>query len=601
MRLRRIGSSVKHVLNYLKDYRFSSILLKYFLMLLVCLVFPMIMLYIWYGNQLQENAQSEIFKRNELSLEIASESVKSIIRSTKNMAYSLAANEEMEFLVTRDDVRADKTGNLDNLTSMVSLMRSANEYIDSVYVYITKSEELITDQGVISLEKHPDKGWLEMYEESVPGRGVFKARKKNDQYPYLLTYIYPIGTKERMKQGAVIVNIDVEELGDYIGSGRYRNRDGSPIMLICDGAMETMIYSDEYLLLSEEESFRELKTVYQGKEEMSSRICSLWGEEYVVSGIYVPQEDFHYIYLSTMQQYGEQNRVTNARLRNVTVMIVVICFILAGLLAYWVYRPIQRTMRILEEMSMLTQWDKKEHVDEIEIIQRSILMAGEEKEGLNEQIKERIISLHNAQICALQTQINPHFLYNTLEAIGNTAALLMNEDNKVTDMIYTLGKLMRISLAGENYLVPLKEELEHVNLYIKLMDFRFRGRIRMHMEVPEELYMQRIVKLTLQPLIENAIEHGFAHMRNQGDIWLKGERRGEINYIYVIDNGKGISQEELIHLQEQLLNSAISSSSHIGLRNVNQRMKLIFGEDYGLQVNRAQEGGVCVTVCFRTL
>ena len=240
-------------------------------------------------------------------------------------------------------------------------------------------------------------------------------------------------------------------------------------------------------------------------------------------------------------------------------------------------------------------------MDEIEAIQRSILSAKQEQDNLNEQIQERIISLHNAQICALQTQINPHFLNNTLEAIGNAAALLMKGENKVTEMIYSLGMLMRISLSGENYLVPLEEELKHVELYVKLVDFRFRGRIAMHIEIPEELKQEKIVKLTLQPLIENAIEHGLAKRRNDGRIWIKGERQEDKIYIHVIDNGDGISEEELAKLQEQLDKSPINGSRHIGLRNVNQRLKLVFGEEYGLRLSSARGGGLCVTVCYRSV
>ena len=250
---------------------------------------------------------------------------------------------------------------------------------------------------------------------------------------------------------------------------------------------------------------------------------------------------------------------------------------------------------------MLTEWDRKEHVDEIEAIQRSILSAKKENDDLNAQIQERIISLHNAQICALQTQINPHFLFNTLEAIANGAALLMNGDNEITEMTYTLGQLMRISLSNENYLVPLAEVLEHVKLYVKLVEYRYHGRVCLHQEIPEELYGERILKLTLQPLIENSIQHGLARKRSGGNIWLRGDKVGQDNNFYVVDNGDGITEEVLQRLRSHLQDSAITGSRHIGMRNVDQRLKLVFGEEYGLSVSSSREGGLCVTVRFRTL
>ena len=209
-----------------------------------------------------------------------------------------------------------------------------------------------------------------------------------------------------------------------------------------------------------------------------------------------------------MSEFEALSRETDLRMIQIAALTSVICLVIAFLLSVWVYRPVKQTLRVLSEVSMLTDWDRKEHVDEIEAIQRSILSAKKENDELNAQIQERIVSLHNAQICALQAQINPHFLFNTLESIANVAALLLDGDNKVTEMICTLGKLIRISLSNENYLVPLREELEHVNLYVKLVDFRFHGRVTLHQEIPPEMGDERIVKLTLQPLIENAIQHG---------------------------------------------------------------------------------------------
>ena len=112
---------------------------------------------------------------------------------------------------------------------------------------------------------------------------------------------------------------------------------------------------------------------------------------------------------------------------------------------------------------------------------------------------------------------------------------------------------------------------------------------------------ERIVKLTLQPLIENAIQHGLSRMRSGGEIWLKGEKRGEDNYLYVSDNGQGGTQEELEALSGRLGTSAITGSRHIGMRNVDQRLKLVFGEEYGLCLEHAREGGLRIIVHFKTI
>lgn len=589
--------TAKQAISYLKDYRFSSILIRYFLLLLICLVLPVTALSVWYGNQMKNNLEEEMFKRNEATLEQVYACVNSTILYAKNLAYSLSEADEVRYLGVKDSVNLGMSGNEGSLTEMLSILRGASKYIESICIYFQKSNTFATNLGFYGWEEYSDKECLELYSQSMPNRTVYHSRQKNNKYPYLLSVLHPINEGKYNNIGAVIINIDVEKLGEYIGSGHYRNEDDSPTLLIYDENMENLIYSDEFRLLNKENGFQ--LGIENDWEEAFSDVLEVEGKKHIVSGLKSEESGFRYFYLTSIHSFEEQSLAANRLLRNVLFLIVGVSLVLASLLAVWVYTPIQNTIRVLNDVSMLTEWDKKEHVDEIERIQRSILSAKQENDDLNVQIQERIINLHNAQICALQTQINPHFLYNTLEAIGNAAALLMKGDNQVSEMIYSLGLLMRISLAGENYLVPLEEEIKHVELYVKLVDFRFRGRVRMHIMIPEELKQEKIVKLTLQPLIENAIEHGFAHKRTQGDIWITGEKKGEKNYIYVTDNGQGVSDDKIVQLQESLKENVIGNSSHIGLRNVNQRLKLVFGEDSGLAINRAEEGGFFVSICYK--
>lgn len=604
---KKILRSARQMAGYLKDHRFSSILLKYFLLLFICLVLPVVGLSSWYGREIRENTRREIFKRNEASLLQAYSSVNSAILSVRNLAYSLSSGSSVQYLASRPSVGSDTTGNLDSVINMLAIAGTANDYIDSIYLYFPGSGEIITGAGIAGYGEFRDREALDTFSRDMPARTVMMPRIKNHKYPYLLTILYPIRlSRNSSNVGMTAINIDVEKLGDYMGSGKYRNVEYAPRLLILDENMEVLVYSDEYRLLQEEEmrtTLQEMAVLRDAGDwqEGFSTVCTLWEQNFVMSGIFSREDGFRYVYLAGMEEFDAQSRAADDRLRGITVLVTLLCLLLAWLLAVWVYRPIQKTFRILRDMSMMTEWDKKEHVDEMEAIQRSILLAKQEKDDLNEQIKERIVSLHNAQICALQTQINPHFLFNTLEAIGNAAALLMNGDNQVTEMIYTLGKMMRISLSNENYLVPLSEELEHVKQYVKLVEFRFHGRVTLHQEIPEDMGDERIVKLTLQPLIENAIQHGLSRMRSGGEIWLRGEKKGGDNYLYVTDNGQGVTPEELEALTGHLGMSAIAGSRHIGMRNVDQRLKLVFGEEYGLQLEHAREGGLCIIVRFKTI
>ncbi len=584
-----------------KEHRFSKILLKYFLLLFVCLVLPIVGISTWYGQQIRNNLYEEIIRRNEASLEQAYENIDSVINSVKNLSYSISRCDEVNYLASIHNIGNDTTDNLEDLIKMISILRKSNEYINSVYIYFADSEKILENNIMVSYEDFKDKEILQIFSSDMSHKIQLYSYVKYNYYPYLISIICPIYLERSDTVGMVVVNVDVERLGDFLGNGKYRNKEYLPSLLIFDNKMERLVFSDEYRLYQEKEALEELKTVVENMQEQSSEIQQLWEKNYVISSAISEEDGLRCVYLTTTREFDERNQSIEGRFISVTMIMTSICLVLAYLLAKWVYRPIRSTVRVLKDMSMLTEWDRKDHLDEIEAIQRSILLAKQEKDYLNEQIQERIINLHNAQICALQSQINPHFMYNTLAAIGNSAGLLLGKDNIVTRMIHTLGKLLRTSLSGKDYLVPLSEELEHVELYVQLVEFRYHGRIHLYQEIPEELGKERIVKLTLQPLIENAIQHGLVSKRSGGCIWMRGKKEGNDIYLYVVDNGMGATEEKLQQLRNQLVESSISRSGHIGMSNVDQRLKLIFGEEYGLDVSNASEGGLCVTVHFRKI
>ena len=543
--------------------------------------------------------QTELQNTNASLLERHYSTFNATLISMKRLTFSLSNRSSLQFIATRGDTSSDNALLYRrSISETIASVQTAYDYIDSIYVYLKKSDQVITRDGVTALADFSDTNWLEFYSAADENRTTVRTRAKRGNYPYLITMLHPISFYTDENLGAVILNIDAERLAQYFGTGRYRTKNDSSMMIIYNDTMDTMVYSDEYRLLHDEMEDAQVLQQFRDRPDSFSEIQTLWGKQYVISGKYADTEGLRFLYLSPMTVLETSSNESNWRLRMVSVVSFALCVVLAVLMAIWVYRPIQRTAQLLDRTQQLTAWDKKRRVDEIVEIQRGILLAQSENKHLNEEIEERMLSLHHAQICALQTQINPHFLYNTLDAIGNAAALQLGERNDVTDMIYTLGKLMRLSLSGENYLVPVREELEHVKLYVKIMDFRHKGNIHVHLDIPDEAMEERIVKLTLQPLIENAIEHGLSQRHCRGDIWLKCRREQDEIWIYVVDNGAGMTDDEIQQLKARIDTPIVQSTHHIGLRNVNQRMKLMYGNRYGLRIGHAQEGGLCVAVHF---
>lgn len=593
-------NSIRNVKRYLRDYRFKSILIKYFLLLLITLVLPITGLNIYYAKKNLALLRKEAVMNNEASLEKACNNVELIWTSMKNTAYSIGQIDELKYIAYSKD-NSSYINELNVVTNIISVLQVSNQYIDSIYVYMPITDKIITEDGMLPITAFGDNGWLELCEQLSQNRTLLVNRKKKETYPYLITILYPIfNDKEKGSLGTVIINIDVEKLGKYMGSGSYRNKDNTPMLFIFDNNMENLIYSDEYRLLKYVNEIEDLYTIKEFEKSFSEEIF-LWDKYYIVSGKRSEQDNLLYVFLSDMQEYVQLQNDVETLYLSIMLLSLFGCIVLSFFLAIWVYQPIQKTMQVLENASMLIAWDKKDNIDEVKAIQYSILEAKKQTVALNEQIEEKMLNLQSAQICALQSQINPHFMYNTLESIGNMAALLIERENPVSDILFVLGRFLRTSLSGENYLVPLAEELDHVGLYMKIIDFRYQGGIKFHIEVPEEMREKKIVKLTLQPLIENAVLHGLIQKKCRGDIWVRCIKKEKMVELAVVDNGIGMSDEKIEHLQQKIETPIIVGTKHIGLRNVNQRLKLVFGDDYGLRITKAREGGICVIVKIRLL
>lgn len=229
-----------------------------------------------------------------------------------------------------------------------------------------------------------------------------------------------------------------------------------------------------------------------------------------------------------------------------------------------------------------------------EIIQKNVDLALEQ----DTNAYKREMLLKQANLTALQSQINPHFLYNTLECIRGMA--LINNERDIADIAQALSSFFRYSISGNRNIVSLQDELDNVAFYIKIQKYRFRDRFRVEMKCSEELYDASIPKLTLQPVIENAIVHGMSDITSGGEIKINVERLDQDILITMSDNGKGMDTEALTELTERIMGRQNKNKSQnhsgIGMHNVDQRLKLHFGSKYGITVYSMKHVGTDVIV-----
>ena len=230
-------------------------------------------------------------------------------------------------------------------------------------------------------------------------------------------------------------------------------------------------------------------------------------------------------------------------------------------------------------------------ITELQSLDQNFDKMAERIKSLMERQIEDQKSLHRAELELLQAQINPHFLYNTLDSIAILAESQREEE--VVTMVTSLSTFFRNSLSGGQDIIPLRAELAQATSYLEIQQIRYSDIMRYRISVPEELSDCMVPKLILQPLIENALYHGIKNKRGRGTITITGERDGEDILLKVADNGAGMSPEQLHNLQEGLYQE---HHRGLGLINVYQRIRLYCGEEYGLMFDSVLGEGTTVTV-----
>lgn len=279
---------------------------------------------------------------------------------------------------------------------------------------------------------------------------------------------------------------------------------------------------------------------------------------------------------------------------------ILIASILSYIIAFRVTKPIDK----LRDLLLLSNENNTgldinikttiNEIDELSSIYNKMIYEIRDliKKVYISEIKEKKLEKekNEAELIALQAQIDPHFLYNTLESIK---WMVKNEQkNKAVNMINSLGDLFRLGISRENNLITIREEIDYAKSYVDIMNNRVKDNILFNFKINEDIYGYLTLKLTLQPIIENAISHGMKGKLGHGIVNILGYAEGEQIIFKVADNGIGIKKELLDEIKTSLSNELPGKS--IGIFNVQKRIQLYFGKEYGLSIESMPGMGTIV-------
>jgi two-component system sensor histidine kinase YesM len=278
-----------------------------------------------------------------------------------------------------------------------------------------------------------------------------------------------------------------------------------------------------------------------------------------------------------------------------------IAIVISMLISSGISKPIkylETTMKEVEKGNLDIRVDINSENEIGELSKSFNIMTSKIKNLMQLNLREQA-QKQKSEIRALQSQINPHFLYNTLDSIIWMAESGKNEE--VVKMTSALAKLFRISISKGEELIPLCTEIEHIRNYLTIQKMRYNDKLDYEINVEDEILNYKVIKIILQPIVENAIYHGIKTMQGAGMVKITGKLLDGKILLKVVDNGVGMTKEDLERIFEVKIKTKPTAGSNVGVKNVNERIKLYFGDEYGLSFESKRYEGTVVSILLPVL
>ncbi|MFD2706149.1 histidine kinase [Salibacterium lacus] len=319
-------------------------------------------------------------------------------------------------------------------------------------------------------------------------------------------------------------------------------------------------------------------------------------EEFFVT--HEPSRYYDLTYYNTLpfEDVDSQKSLIYQLMAGYMVLVAVIAVFISRQSAKAISKPIEELTRRMKKVQQgdFDQVENEEPAylrDEIGDLQRNFhIMLNKINDLIKENYTKQLV-IKETEYKALQSQINPHFLYNTLDSIHWMAK--MRQETQISRMAEALGNMMRNIISKKKPLIQVNEELEIVENYITIQKFRYGERLQFSLEQEPETGDLNIPKLTIQPIVENAIQHALEEMMDPCAVVVRIVRQEEALAVIVRDSGPGINEQKIRQIHEGVVKP---KGSGIGLYNINERIHLMFGEDGGVSISNAEEGGTVVTI-----
>jgi len=440
---------------------------------------------------------------------------------------------------------------LSNLTNNITYNMSGNSDIMSIYLYNAVSDHAVSSKTVSSTTLFPCKEIYEKHEQLLKANaGNAVIFSGND----FLTYCYPYKVNNDVISGALFVNIDKNAF-NINGSYTVFNSNGD-VILSNDAESAEAGFNPDKMPSERISVWKAGKTKYDALKDDLGRFYVLKTPK-----TFTGPELFRFIMPILLY------------LILVTVLSLAVAFFCASYL----------TKSITSIVLSLDGKQDTHTENSLKYLFNTIAHHSSSKRITD--ITPKLMHLQKSQTIALQTQLTPHFLYNTLNSI-NLLVMSHCDDEAPSQMITLFSDILREALNTKTYLIPLYEELQITNKYISLQKIKYSDLFDVTYDISDDTLDCCVIKLSLQPIIENALHHGILPLEKKGNIIISAKKNGKKLIITISNDGVRIPQKKLDELQTILSNeNEIYENTHLGIANVSQRIKLVFGSEYGCEIS----------------
>ncbi|MFR0778372.1 MAG: cache domain-containing protein [Zhenhengia sp.] len=439
---------------------------------------------------------------------------------------------------------------------------------------------VLTDSASNAIKDYIDVKQMEWYTKAVEakGRPVISASHTQNYLKNEGKWVFSLSAaimEENEVLGIVLIDMSYKNLTDMCNDIQL----GEKGYVYIVGQGQEMIYHPKQQLIYSGILQEDLARVMQQEEGSFTEVL---GDKRLVTVHSLEQVGWRVVGVSYIGELLVSKQEIIIPLIILTLLALVVAFLISKRIASQTAKPIRELTEHMQEIELGklgVEIDTQSDTEEIQCLTASFKEMVYKIERLIEQVEDNQKKLRKSELKVLQSQINPHFLYNSLDTIIWLGE--REECEKVIQMTAALARYFRLSLSKGKEVITIYEEVEHVKHYLQIQKIRYASKLTYTIEVSPDIFDEMIVKIVLQPLVENALYHGIKDLEEGGYIRVLGFREGNNIILEVYDNGKGMSHEQIKNILKAPSSTSITKGG-VAIKNVHERIQVYFGQDYGL-------------------